>query len=570
MRRRVRRLSIRWKVLLPATLLIVLVCLIQGLNAYNHVHSGMLELGLEEADMAAGMARSVVHADNLENIGPGFEDTQVYAETLASLREIKDMCGISYLYLLYVENGTVYYSIDTDETSNQSQPGDAFEIAYDELRSVFAGEDYLQKEIDEANLITAYKPVINSQGKVVAVLGSDYDASSVVERLDKTRDSIWQIGILCLAGALLVMNLIVANIMRILRVVDKKIFELVHNEGDLTQKLTVRSGDELELIADSVNALLEYIRSIMIHIKKDSHELGEASEAVSKQLSNAEGNIVDISAIMEQMSAAMEETNASLQEVDSSVGDIDVAIAEMYETAETESEASETIARKAEEIYNNAIREQKHARVLAEEMAETVNHKIEQSKSVEEINQLTATIIGITGQTKLLALNASIEAARAGEAGKGFAVVAEEIGNLAANSAETASQISGVSQNVIIAVDELAKEAEKMLEFMEETAMQGYEKLLQNSQDYQNDVTNQSEIMKNFAMSSRQLKTNINNIKTAVDSVNTAAEETAKGVMHVTEMAVDLSKGVADIGRVADGNNDIAQDLNKEVNKFKI
>ena len=45
---------------------------------------------------------------------------------------------------------------------------------------------------------------------------------------------------------------------------DDKIYEIVHNEGDLTQKLDIHSGDEMELIAGNVNALLEYIRGIML------------------------------------------------------------------------------------------------------------------------------------------------------------------------------------------------------------------------------------------------------------------------------------------------------------------
>ena len=53
-------------------------------------------------------------------------------------------------------------------------------------------------------------------------------------------------------------------------------------------------------------------------------------------------------------------------------------------------------------------------------------------------------ISDIAEQTNLLSLNASIEAARAGEAGRGFAVVAEEINTLATQSAETASEISGI------------------------------------------------------------------------------------------------------------------------------
>lgn len=57
---------------------------------------------------------------------------------------------------------------------------------------------------------------------------------------------------------------------------------------------------------------------------------------------------------------------------------------------------------------------------------------------------MASQILSITSQTNLLSLNASIEAARAGEAGKGFAVVAGEIGVLAGNSSETATQIQAI------------------------------------------------------------------------------------------------------------------------------
>ena len=561
------------KILIPASILLVLVCIILGGKSYDNIHDGLLAMGLEEAEMAASIAKSVIDGDALQEMGPGFETTTVYEEQIANLREIRDTCGIAFLYLLYEEDGAVYYGLDTDETDGQLMPGEAFEVSYEELKGVFGGEDYLQESIDVTEngiLITAYKAITNSQGSVVAVLGCDYDASGVQERLTDARNSVIQVAVLCLAVALLVLNLIVIGIMRGLRIVDGKIYDLVHNEGDLTQKLDVNSADELELIADSVNALLEHIRSIMLNIKNNSEKIGDSSDTVAKQLGVAEDNITDITAITEQMSAAMEETNASLVEVESSVADMNMSITAIYEKADAESKASDDIVQKAESIYNNAVKEQQEARVLAKQMADTVNEKIEKSKAVEEINKLTADIIGITSQTKLLALNASIEAARAGEAGKGFAVVAEEIGTLATNSAEAASQISEVSHNVILAVDELAGEAEKMLYFMEETAMQGYEKLLQNSQDYQNDVANLSEIMKNFAIASKQLKDSISSIKESVDAVGTAAEESTQGVMHVAQMAVALSESMADIDNEVHANADVAKDLNAEVNKFKI
>ena len=92
-------------------------------------------------------------------------------------------------------------------------------------------------------------------------------------------------------------------------------------------------------------------------------------------------------------------------------------------------------------------------------MAELLRQKIEKSKAVEEVRELTKNIINIAEETNLLALNASIEAAKAGDAGRGFVVVADEIGKLAMNSAQAATEIQKVTAEVIQTVDELAEEA---------------------------------------------------------------------------------------------------------------
>ena len=225
---------------------------------------------------------------------------------------------------------------------------------------------------------------------------------------------------------------------------------------------------------------------------------------------------------------------------------------------------------KAADIYAKAVEEQEQARALAQEMANIVNDKIEKSKAVEEITTLTMNIISITEQTNLLSLNASIEAARAGEVGKGFAVVADEIGKLATNSAEAATQIQGVSMEVVNAVNELAKKAGEMLVFMNETAMTGYEKLLETSGNYRSDVGTMNQMMEQFASESEQIRNSIDQIRESVSTVNIAVEESARGVTNVTEMSVDLTTSIGDIESEANSNMDIADKLNTEVRKFKL
>lgn len=574
MKTKVRRLSIRWKFLIPVILLITAMCVILGVNAYNRMKTGMIQLGVEEAQMAAAMAQTVVNGDDLAGMGEDFENTEEYRRILADLRQVKNICGIAFLYTLHTDdNSSLYYGVDTDESAGQRHPGDVHENSYAEFANVFAGQEYVQDYIQETidgTLISAYLPIWDSAGKVVAVLGCDYDASYVADRIRAARDSVLQISAICLVLALLIVNVIVGSIMKSLNKVDHKIYDLVHNEGDLTQKLDISSGDELERIAGNVNMLLEHIRGIMLNISANSTQLGESTGTIAQSLVSAKDNISDISATMEQMSAAMEETSASLYQVNDSVANITQSIVGIAGKASAERDSAVMVMEKVQAIYEAAEAERSEAARLAEEMSENVKERIQRSKAVEQIDALTVEIINITDQTSLLALNANIEAARAGEAGKGFAVVANEIGALANNSARAAEGIQRVSQEVIHAVNELAGESERMIRFMNETAMAGYERLLDNSTDYKNDVGRLSETMKEFADESRNLNENIDSIKEAVDAVNIAVEESAKGVVGVTEMASDMTRSMESIKDEAENNREVAGQLEAEVGKFKL
>lgn len=573
MKQKVRKISIRTKILIPCIILVIAICLMQGVNAYRHVYFGMLEMGVEEAQMAANIAMSAVDGDTLTQIPDNFAETEGYRTMLADMRSMQKECGITYLYTLYAEGNQVYYSMDTDESELQNMPGTVFEKSYDELASVFGGEPYAQDYIDETeygSLISVYLPIKNSEGEIVGILGSDYDAATVVERLERVRTGIIQLGIFCLVAAVLILVFIVNGILKGLKSINGKIYDLVHNEGDLTQKLHVTSGDELELIGNNVNALLEYIRGIVLEITQNSTQLDSSSRLVANRLTNAKDHVSNVSASVEEMSAAMEETSASLVEINDSMKQIYQTTEDMAEKAESESGTAEDVMRKAQGIYTSAEADRQSARARAGEMAAALHDKIEKSKAVERINDLTADIISITNQTSLLSLNASIEAARAGESGRGFAVVASEIGALASNSANTAKEINQVSSMVIEAVTELAAEADRMIQFLEQETVAGYDKLLENSLSYQKDVQRLNQTLQEFAEESALLKENMDRINASVDSVRVAVEESAEGITNVAQISVELNQGMEDIESEADGNLDIAGQLQSEVHKFKV
>lgn len=568
---RTRRLTIRAKILIPSIIIVVLVCGLMGYNSYTRFEKSMVRMGVEEADMAATIVADSLDAKLVYKVTVGSEGTQVYQNLQGDLRKKQKACGIAFLYTLYTDGKKVYYGVDSDE--NAAKVGDEFADSYAELEPVFGGKEYIQDYIDhteDGDLITVYKPIEDNAGKVVAILGCDYDASSIAAELQKAVVQTLQIGGICLILAILILTIIVSRITKGLMQVNAKIYDLVHNEGDLTQKLDVRSGDELELIAGNVNELLAYIRKIMIGISSGSMRLMSSSRKMVDHLSSADESITDVSATMQEMSAAMEETTSSLNQITEAIDEIYSSVERIAGNADAGKVSSQEMESRASGANDAAAEGEKKANIETEKMAASLNEKIAKSKSVEQIEILTSNIIEITEQTNLLALNASIEAARAGEAGRGFAVVADEIGKLAGNSADAAAKIRQVSAEVIQAVDELAEGSQQMIEFVRNSTEEGFGGLVATSENYATDANAMRAMMEQFAQTAEELRSTMDGIRESISAVNIAVEESAKGIAGVSESSVQLTGNVNDIQSEASDNNGIAEDLATEVGKFKL
>lgn len=568
---RTRRLTIRAKILIPSVIIVVLVCGLMGYNSYTRFEESMVRMGVEEADMAATIVADSLDANLVSEVTVGSEGTQVYQNLQGDLRKKQKACGIAFLYTLYTDGKKVYYGVDSDEDA--AKVGDEFADSYAELEPVFGGKEYIQNYIDhteDGDLITVYKPIEDNAGKVVAILGCDYDASSIAAELQKAVDQTLQIGGICLILAILILTIIISRITKGLMQVNAKIYDLVHNEGDLTQKLDVRSGDELELIAGNVNELLAYIRKIMIGISSGSMRLMSTSRKMVDHLSSADESITDVSATMQEMSAAMEETTSSLNQITEAIDEIYSSVERIAGNADAGKVSSQEMESRASGANDAAAEGQKKANIETEKMAASLNEKIVRSRSVEQIEVLTSNIIEITEQTNLLALNASIEAARAGEAGRGFAVVADEIGKLAGNSADAAAKIRQVSAEVIQAVDELAEGAGQMIEFVRNATEEGFGGLVATSENYATDANAMRAMMEQFAQTAEELRSTMDGIRESISAVNIAVEESAKGIAGVSESSVQLTGNVNDIQSEASDNNGIAEDLATEVGRFKL
>ena len=569
---KVRKLGIAAKILLPASLVLIITCGIIGAQSYMSSRKGMVNLGRKTSETVARAASTSVDCNTLKMIVDGKSGSTLQQTFHQSLIGLQSKYDVTYIYALYKDGDKTVYAGDSAEEKPAS-PGDEYKDDKKLVAQAFSGKIATTPEITrsaDGDLITTYFPVADTGGKVYAVIACDYDASGITHELRINEIRIVGVTLVMLFISLLVMNLIVRSISRNLKKVNDKVYDLVHNEGDLTQTLDIKTGDETELMADNINELLAYMRGIMRNISGSSTNLKSASGKIATSLNDAQQDATDVSATMQEMAAAMEETSANLHEIGDAVENIYEAIGQVATKSNDGKKFSSDIRGRAEVAGQEAEAQQADARRRVEEMSQNVQSRIEASKAVEQINLLTENIIEITDQTNLLALNASIEAARAGEQGRGFAVVANEIGNLAQNSAQAAAEIQKVSKEVIDAVEQLAAEAQNMLHFMDETAMTGFQRLVDISTEFQSTAENMNDMMQDISGITDELQNDINSIKESTSAVNVAVEESAQGVTNAAGRSAHMVDSMREIGDEANSSNDISLNLSDEVGKFKL
>lgn len=567
-----RTISLRLKLIIPVVALVALMVVVLSFYSRTTLRKQICTLGGETALEVARAAAIQVEEFDYDTIDS--EECETYLQIAAILGEIKDTCNISYLYTLYTENGEIYYGVDPTEGEFHSELGDSYE-ADDNGRSlkVFSGvevaDDYIS-EVDGEYLITALVPVKNSEGKVIAAIGCDYDASGITAQINDAAVKLILTGVVLFVIGIVLVVLLINTIMRNLYRVNSKVYDLANTDGDLTKLLDVKSGDELELIAENVNTLVQFIRDIIIQIAKNTESLNEQSDKTLDSIVRVNDNVASISATMEEISAGMQETASSLQLITNDVESTDTQVNEVAEVAESGKQEATDAIKRARAIYTDAEQTREQAKEKIVEMSDVIEEKIEGSRQVERINELTDKILQISGQTNLLALNASIEAARAGEAGKGFAVVATEISKLADDCAKTAGEIQTVSGDVISVVTELATEANNLLKFMDEITVGGYDSLLETSENYRKDIEASGEKMERFADLCQALLRSMDNIRQNISAIHTAVDESAEGVTMVASSTAELSNDASGVNDDTDRIKQIATALEKEVGKFKV
>lgn len=302
--------------------------------------------------------------------------------------------------------------------------------------------------------------------------------------------------------------------------VNLSIKELAQGNGDLTRRLPTDIVPELADLSANVNHLLEWLNTMVKHIKTLASDIDEQSHAMIATADSIKNNSLSQHQETDQVASATTEMSSA--------------------SADVASHATEaaSAAHLANQNGLEAIRQMQNADSAMKELnseVENANNVINHvGVEVSKITDVLQVIRSIADQTNLLALNAAIEAARAGEQGRGFAVVADEVRTLASRTQGSTGEI----QQMIESLQSGAQEAINAISSSQKLASRTVERL-------------------NLAGQSLDM------ISSEIDKISSMNEQISTAAHEQSVVSEDISQRVVEIATMTDSTRDLSLENDK-------
>lgn len=520
--------SISAKIMLLTVLAVVMSVLIVAFRAEAGTKKVVGDVSADYILSMAEMGGEIVN--NL----PQEADAGAYENALADI----SMEGIdsSYAYLVDTD-GTMLYHPTAEKIGQPVENAVVLGVVAELAKGQVPVNETVTYDFKGVTKYAAYAITANRQIVVVTA-----DEDEIMEPLNQIISKIMLLSLGILVAAIVLAYVVSQFICRPIQQITTII-------GD-TAQLDFRSNpngaklrsrrDETGEMANAVHVMRRNLRSMIGDIDTASNQITQNVDGLQEITTTVDHMCSDNSATSQQLAAGMEETAATTVTINENIEVIKNGADDINSMATEGARTSEAIMMRANDLRTKTVEASTKTMTMYNNVKIKAQEAIEGSKAVDKINELTGTIMEISSQTGLLALNASIEAARAGEAGRGFAVVATEIGSLADQTSKAIKDIGTIVDAVNAAVSNMAECLEETTGFLENTVLTEYKEFEQVSEQYQEDADTFKTSMNDVSDAMAGLANSIDAIAQALSGINSTVGESSIGVSDIAEKTSDM------------------------------
>lgn len=496
----------------------------------------------------------------------GIPDEQLTDETCAGIVGSVKMEGVdsSYSCLLDADGKVLYHP--SAEKIGQTVEAASMKDVVSKLQSGTASQTgVIDYEQDGTSKSAAY--AVTSQNMIVM---TSIDEADIVDPVNRMVSSMIIVSLIttliCLIAALVISRLLCIPI--------ERLTVIISNTAQFNFKKNIHSAalckrkDETGKMAKEVRLMRKQLRQIV-------NDIDEAGSQITSNVQKLQGVTSDVdqmcsnnSATSEQLAAGMQETAATAATVNENVTMIKGSTEGLNQMASDGAGTSEKIMERAKSLREKTVEASGKTMNMYQNVKVKADQAIEGSKAVDKINALTQTIMEISSQTSLLALNASIEAARAGEAGRGFAVVATEIGGLAEQTSQAIADINEIVSEVNHAVSNMSGCLEETTGFLEQTVIKEYKEFEQVSEQYQQDADVFRTAMDSVSDAAAELNSSVEAIAQAMGGISSTVGESSAGIAEIAEKTGDMVAKTSTTNQMVSECFDSAEHLQGIVGQF--
>ncbi|WP_378954335.1 methyl-accepting chemotaxis protein [Pelosinus sp. sgz500959] len=340
-------------------------------------------------------------------------------------------------------------------------------------------------------------------------------------------------------------------------------------QGNLSNKLTINSQDEIGGLGKDINIMTSDLRSLIKQLVVSAEQLAASSEeltASAQQSAQAANQVAESITEVAQGAETQRQAANTSKEI---MGKLSLGIQDVTDNTFTIVETAQRTSSAAHEGGNVVMDAKNQMSCIENSVTISSEVVVSLGERSKEIGQIVNTISGIAGQTNLLALNAAIEAARAGEQGRGFAVVADEVRKLAEQSQEAAKQITKliteIQTDTARAVAAMIDETQQVKRGTEVVDKAG--KMFDEITNLIQQMSNQT---KDISAEIQKMSTDNQSMVVLVSEFDSISKITSDQTQSVSAATEEQSASMQEIASSSHALATMAGDIQSAISKFKV